>query len=133
MQYLIFCAIVSFYPSRGYAFVDFADANAVNSIMKENRQTFHINGRDIEVEKKTSDRRRSGGNSSGSGSRGGSSNGGSGNRRSSPKGQRQRSHSGRRLNSGSDGEKRGRKVRSGGGDKKRDSGTGTHGSNSGGN
>jgi len=124
---------VSFYPSRGYAFVDFADANAVNSIMKENRQTFHINGRDIEVEKKTSDRRRSGGNSSGSGSRGGSSNGGSGNRRSSPKGQRQRSHSGRRLNSGSDGEKRGRKVRSGGGDKKRDSGTGTHGSNSGGN
>lgn len=124
---------VSFYPSRGYAFVDFADANAVNSIMKENRQTFHINGRAIEVEKKTSDRRRSGGNSSGagSGSRGGSSNGGSGNRRTSPKGQRQRSHSGRRLNGGSDGDKKGRKGRSGGGDKKRDSGTGNAGSNSG--
>lgn len=112
---------VSFYPSRGYAFVDFADANAVNSIMKENRQTFHVNGRAIEVEKKSSDRRRAGGNNggAGNGSRGG---GGGGNQISTAKGQRQRSHSGRRLNGGSDGDRRGRKGRSGGGgDKKRDS------------
>jgi len=122
---------VSFYPSRGYAFVDFADANAVNSIMKENRQTFHIHGRDIEVEKKSSDRRRTGGNSggTGNGSRGGSGN--AGNQRSSPKGQRQRSHSGRRLNGGSDGDKRGRKGRSGGGDKRKDSNTNTGGGASG--
>jgi len=124
---------VSFYPSRGYAFVDFADANAVNSIMKENRQTFHINGRVIEVEKKSSDRRRTGGNSggTGSGSRGGNGNGGgsgSGNPRSSPKGQRQRSHSGRRLNGGSDGDRRGRKGRSGGGgDKKKEAASSTGG------
>lgn len=80
---------VSFYPSRGYAFVDFADANAVNSIMKETRQTFHINGRAIEVEKKSTDRRRTGP----------TVRGGSGNNslsRSSDK--TQRSHSGRRGN-----------------------------------
>ena len=111
-------ALVSFYPSRGYAFVDFADANAVNAIMKENRQTFHINGRAIEVEKKSSDRRRGGGGgNTGNGSRGGSGNGGSGNQKINLKGQHQRSHSGRRLNGG------GRKGRTGGGDKKRDSAT----------
>lgn len=48
---------VSFYPSRGYAFVDFADADAVGSIMTESsRRTFHINGRAIEVEKKSTRR-----------------------------------------------------------------------------
>lgn len=136
-EYLFKIVNVSFYPSRGYAFVDFADPNAVNSIMKESRQTFHINGRAIEVEKKSSDRRRGSSGPTGGTVRGGNGAGG-GNQRSSPKDQRQRSHSGRRA-TGGDGDRRGRRGgrgpggggKSGGGDKRRAAHDGSSGGASG--
>jgi len=43
---------VNLYPSRGFAFVDFAESAAVTDIMKEPR-SFIVNGRPLEVEKKS--------------------------------------------------------------------------------
>lgn len=43
---------VNLYPSRGFAFVDFAEPAAVTDIMKEPR-AFIVNGRPLEVEKKS--------------------------------------------------------------------------------
>lgn len=126
---------VSFYPSRGYAFVDFEDSNAVNSIMKENRQTFQLKGRAVEVQKKSTDQKssdrrrgssahgnngsRGNGNSSSGNNNNNNSNSGGSNRRGSPKNQRQRSHSGKRMGGGADGEKKGRNRGSRGNSKRK--------------
>lgn len=84
---------VNLYPTRGFAFVDFSDSAAVTDIMKEPR-SFIVNGRPLDVEKKTGERRSSssshsrGGNGMSVG-RGGRGSGGppsSSARRSSPRG-----------------------------------------------
>jgi len=92
--------IVNLYPQRGFAFVDFDTPAAVTDIMKEPRN-FVINGRTLDVEKKTGERRSSAPpptqsrNGSGRGGRGGPP------RRSSPRGMRRSSNEGRtRSNSG---------------------------------